>query len=170
MRRQSGTQMPCTVSSVGHTPDGEPGLAHMDPTQNDREGSRMLQERKPVGGPRSIHSLHELIRLIAGEARVEILLRVAERPRTVSELCEVTELDPPLVSHHLRPLREAGIINVLREGKFRRYYLTPSVQLAVTDNAFQLSIDGQDGTRVVLGGPLEDPPGNGGRTSPMGTP
>lgn len=42
----------------------------------------------------------------------------------VKEITEQTSLSRPAISHHLKILKEAGLINVRREGTFNYYYLT----------------------------------------------
>jgi DNA-binding transcriptional ArsR family regulator len=51
------------------------------------------------------------------------LLRV--RDRTVSELAEPFAMTQPAVSQHLRVLREAGLVDVRKEGRHRVYHLDP---------------------------------------------
>lgn len=42
----------------------------------------------------------------------------------VREITEYTSLSRPAVSHHLKILKEAGLVNVRREGTSNYYYLT----------------------------------------------
>jgi DNA-binding transcriptional ArsR family regulator len=51
------------------------------------------------------------------------LLRVRER--TVTELAEPFSMTQPAVSQHLRVLREAGLVDVRKEGRHRVYHLDP---------------------------------------------
>jgi DNA-binding transcriptional ArsR family regulator len=56
--------------------------------------------------------------------RCEILWHLAKHPRTVSELCQLTEQNQPVVSKHLRVLRTAGLVNdrtVRRDKRMRLY-------------------------------------------------
>lgn len=49
------------------------------------------------------------------------------RPRqgmNVKEITEMTRLSRPAISHHLKILKEAGLINVRQEGTANYYYLT----------------------------------------------
>jgi ArsR family transcriptional regulator, arsenate/arsenite/antimonite-responsive transcriptional repressor len=59
-------------------------------------------------------------------ARVAIVNRLASRGEAcVCELVEVLGLAQPTVSHHLRVLREAGLIEHERRGTWMYYRLVP---------------------------------------------
>jgi ArsR family transcriptional regulator len=60
-------------------------------------------------------------------ARVAIVNRLASCGEAcVCELVEVLELAQPTVSHHLRVLREAGLIEHERRGTWMYYHLVPA--------------------------------------------
>ncbi len=71
---------------------------------------------------------------LADPARVRLLRILAERdPRCGTALgacfCHLTErlgLSAPTVSHHLKILREAGLIEVVRAGRWSYYRLHPA--------------------------------------------
>lgn len=63
-----------------------------------------------------------LYRALGDMARQEIIILLAEEERlTVGELAKKTRISRPAVSHHLRILKEAGLLREEREG-VRRYY------------------------------------------------
>ena len=55
--------------------------------------------------------------------RLKLLYLVAERPHNVSELTEALDVSQPTVSHHLRILRERGLVKTEREGTCIYYSL-----------------------------------------------
>jgi DNA-binding transcriptional ArsR family regulator len=59
------------------------------------------------------------------------LLRV--RDRTVTELAEPFVMSQPAVSQHLRVLRDAGLVDVRKEGRHRIYHLDPAPLQEVFD-------------------------------------
>ncbi len=63
----------------------------------------------------------EIHGLLADGNRRRILELVVAGSPTVTELVRATRLRQPLVSHHLRALRAAGVVEAVREGRFRRY-------------------------------------------------
>lgn len=63
------------------------------------------------------------LRVLADEARLRILGLLAERELCVCELVGALKLSQPLVSHHLRVLRNAGLLSSGRRGKWVYYAL-----------------------------------------------
>jgi len=53
--------------------------------------------------------------------RLRILLVLADGRKPVGRVVEELGLSQPLVSHHLKELRQAGLLNVEREGPFVFY-------------------------------------------------
>ncbi|MFC4335450.1 ArsR/SmtB family transcription factor [Salininema proteolyticum] len=58
---------------------------------------------------------------LADENRLGLVLLLTERSRTVRELSEATGLSQTLVSHHLKPLRELGLVEVTPQGRSNVY-------------------------------------------------
>ncbi|UCE20904.1 MAG: helix-turn-helix transcriptional regulator [Candidatus Aminicenantes bacterium] len=59
-----------------------------------------------------------------GEAnRLKIIKFIGEEERSVSEIVDAMKLSQPLVSHHLRALRNAQILEAKRSGPFVYYKL-----------------------------------------------
>lgn len=67
------------------------------------------------------HSLVPVLKAISDDYRLAILLTLSEESRTVVELTEQLGIPQPLVSHHLKALREASLITVAPEGRSNRY-------------------------------------------------
>jgi DNA-binding transcriptional ArsR family regulator len=63
--------------------------------------------------------------LVAEPTRRRILDLLRERARPVGELVKLLGLSQPGVSKHLRLLREAGLVQVRRDGQHRLYQLDP---------------------------------------------
>jgi DNA-binding transcriptional ArsR family regulator len=61
------------------------------------------------------------MKALSDENRLAILLAVAEGPRAVVELSEATGLGQTLVSHHLKTLRETGLVSVRPQGRSNVY-------------------------------------------------
>ena len=60
---------------------------------------------------------------ISDPKRLMLLYLVSERPMNVGELTEVLAVPQPTVSHHLRILRERGLVRAEREGTSIYYSL-----------------------------------------------
>ena len=68
-------------------------------------------------------ALAPLLKALSDERRLAILLLLAEDELTVKELQEATGMGQPLVSHHLKLLRDHGLVTVTAEGRSNRYAL-----------------------------------------------
>jgi ArsR family transcriptional regulator len=55
--------------------------------------------------------------------RLRLLYLVAEHPQNVTELTEALDVSQPTVSHHLRILRERGLVTAERQGTSIYYSL-----------------------------------------------
>ena len=65
-------------------------------------------------------------RRLAIRTRVAIVSRLASGEKCcVCDLTDVFELSQPTISHHLRILREAGLVDSERRGTFAYYWLVP---------------------------------------------
>jgi ArsR family transcriptional regulator len=60
-------------------------------------------------------------RALGDETRLRLLEQLAVGERNVAELMEIMELGQSLVSHHLRALREAGLVHDRRDGRWVYY-------------------------------------------------
>lgn len=71
-----------------------------------------------------VNLLHaQMCQGLADPTRILILYFLADGPRYVNELAEVLEVRQPTVSHHLKVLRERGLVTATREGNAIRYEL-----------------------------------------------
>lgn len=82
----------------------------------------MLQVVANVGRPVR-QDEPDLFAALADPTRRELLERLARGERTVSELAAGLPVSQAAVSQHLRLLRETGLVEVDRDGRFRRYRL-----------------------------------------------
>jgi ArsR family transcriptional regulator len=67
-----------------------------------------------------------VFKALADPTRVAIVSRLASGEKCcVCDLTAVFDLSQPTVSHHLRILREAGLVDFERRGTFAYYWLVP---------------------------------------------
>lgn len=71
----------------------------------------MLPERA------ELEAAARLFRALATPARLQLLCLLADGPATVSRLVELSGLSQPLVSQHLRILRETELVTLTRTGR-----------------------------------------------------
>jgi DNA-binding transcriptional ArsR family regulator len=70
-----------------------------------------------VDQPDDLRELRTFHRALADVNRLRIVRRLAETPSTVTELIDHVGLSQPLVSHHLKRLRDAGLVVTRRAGR-----------------------------------------------------
>jgi DNA-binding transcriptional ArsR family regulator len=63
------------------------------------------------------------LKALSDPNRLHLLLLLAEGPRTVRELTEAASMSQTLVSHHLAPLREQGLVTITPKGRSNVYSL-----------------------------------------------
>jgi ArsR family transcriptional regulator len=69
----------------------------------------------------------ERLAVLAEPTRLAVLGFLLDRPATVKEINGAVRVAQNLLSHHLRVLREAGLVVARREGKAVRYELARGV-------------------------------------------
>jgi DNA-binding transcriptional ArsR family regulator len=74
-----------------------------------------------------LDSLARLFKLFSDPNRIRILLVIGKDQKSVSEIMNETSLSQTLVSFHLRPLRESGIVATERKGPFIYYRVSEPV-------------------------------------------
>lgn len=63
----------------------------------------------------------QLFKVLGNESRLWLVRLLGEEPTTVGGLAERTGMSQPLVSQHLRTLRQAGLVTAERHGKEMSY-------------------------------------------------
>lgn len=58
-----------------------------------------------------------LFKVLGSEVRLQLLELIDDEPSTVGHLVERAGISQPLVSQHLRTLREAGLVTATRAGR-----------------------------------------------------
>lgn len=69
-----------------------------------------------------------LLKVLADDTRLDVVRQLMNGPRHVGELNASIPIDQSLLSHHLKILRESGIVTAARDGKAVLYSLAPSVE------------------------------------------
>ena len=83
---------------------------------------------------REVDQLHaEICAGLAEPTRILILYELSERPRNVTELSNDLGLSQPLVSRHLKVLRDHGLVTVREEAQ-HRYYRLDATPLEVVED------------------------------------
>ncbi len=94
-------------------------------------------------GEKGLESLSKLFGLLRDPNRLRILFSIGKEKKTVSEIMSETSLPQTLVSFHLRPLRESGILTTERKGPFIYYSLSESALIDLLSSLCGVSPKGQ---------------------------
>ena len=73
-----------------------------------------------------------VLKAMADETRLRLLESLLVKEKCVTELVQELNCPQPHASHHLRILRDAGLVKGLREGKQVCYCIAPGVRRALT--------------------------------------
>lgn len=73
------------------------------------------------------------LRALADPTRVQIVvaLREAKAPLCTCDFTASTELSQPTITHHIRKLREAGLVEATRSGIWTYYRLRPHLPTSI---------------------------------------
>lgn len=81
----------------------------------------MDQDADLTGMERPLADLAFLARALADENRLRILMHIGTDRLSVTQIAEDLGLSQPLVSHHLKELKRALLVDVERRGPFIHY-------------------------------------------------
>lgn len=77
----------------------------------------------------------QLFKVLGNESRLGLVRLLGQSPRTVGALVEASGLSQPLVSQHLRTLRQVGLVTSQRHGKEVLYEVADTHVTHVIDDA-----------------------------------
>lgn len=82
-------------------------------------------------------SLSALLKIVSEETRLRILCILLKGKHCVCELMDHNNLSQSLISHHLKDLKDAGIVNNRKDG-LRVYYFLTEKGKNITNQLFKL--------------------------------
>ena len=86
---------------------------------------------------KQVSSLASLLKIVAEESRLKILCILQDGEHCVCEMLKQLKLSQSLVSHHLRDLKEVGVIKSEKRGLYVHYSLT-NEGIRITNLLFQI--------------------------------
>lgn len=95
-----------------------------------------------------MRKLAEFYKALGDETRLKIIQMLAEKEMCVCEVIDRLNLSQPAISHHLKILRQAGLVQDTKEGKWVYYALKES---AFKDYNAELN-------KILTGPPHENTP------------
>ena len=93
-----------------------------------------------VGGkPVSIElTCADKLKVLSDKTRLSVMECLMDEPSHVGRLAEILEVEQSLLSHHLKVLREAGLVISDRDGKSVLYKAAPGTEVAGAENTINL--------------------------------
>ena len=84
---------------------------------------------KPAGKTLTEDQVLLIVKALGDRRRYEILKRLGECPDALAcgTVRDCTRINPATLSHHMKELEIAGLVEVVREGKFASYVLRRDV-------------------------------------------
>jgi ArsR family transcriptional regulator, nickel/cobalt-responsive transcriptional repressor len=70
----------------------------------------------------------QVLRILGDPTRLDVIRSLLQGPRRVGEINDLLNVEQSLLSHHLRVLREAGLVESRRNGKAVLYRLSPALE------------------------------------------
>ena len=87
-------------------------------------------------GAEDAERLSQALRVVADPARLRLISLISSRPGQEACVCEVTEplgLSQPTVSHHLKVLHQAGLLEREQRGRWAYYRIVPEPLRVIRD-------------------------------------
>ncbi len=78
------------------------------------------------------------LKVLGDTTRLSVMAMLLKGPKNVTEMNGLLKMDQSLLSHHLKILRDAGLVKSSREGKAVRYALAEGVDLSQTGKMIDL--------------------------------
>ena len=83
-------------------------------------------------------SCADLLKVLADETRLSVLRKLLDGPKHVGEINEELQVEQSLLSHHLKVLRDTGLVIAARQGKAVLYQLAPRFEAIQSGNSIHL--------------------------------
>jgi ArsR family transcriptional regulator len=82
--------------------------------------------------PQKIEQTTEILKTLADPTRLQIVLclRDAKEPVCICDFTATFDISQPTVSHHMAKLRDAGLVDVTKQGIWSFYRLAPDLPAA----------------------------------------
>jgi ArsR family transcriptional regulator, nickel/cobalt-responsive transcriptional repressor len=86
-------------------------------------------------------SCAELLKILADETRLAVVRQLLQGAKHVTQINETLQIEQSLLSHHLKVLRDAGMVIARRDGKAMLYSLSPKLQGTAAGRRIQHGIN-----------------------------
>ncbi len=118
----------------------------------------VLKDLEAVANRNELRVLANLVKSMADETRLAILTMLQDGEMCVCEIMEALPVSQPAVSHHLRILRQAGLIADRRQGKWIFYSLDPDAVESAASLLDRMLFQPTRQLKAAGGGPIRQHP------------
>lgn len=80
----------------------------------------------------------DLMKVLGDETRLAVMRQLLYQPKQVNEINRSLTVSQSLLSHHLKILRDAGLVTSHRMGKAVLYEIAPSLRKTDTDTIIDM--------------------------------
>ena len=91
-----------------------------------------------VKQPATPSNCADKLKVLGDATRLSVVEALLAGPKNVTELNARIRIEQSLLSHHLRVLRDAGLVVPIRDGKAVRYEIAPGVARQVAGKGINL--------------------------------
>jgi DNA-binding transcriptional ArsR family regulator len=106
---------------------------------------------------KDVVKLQLIFQTLSDASRLKILKYINEKECSVTQIVEGTKLSQPLVSHHLRTLRDRQILETNRVGPFVYYRIKDKKLLEIFDMILEVisPLDASQASNSFMCGPMK---------------
>ncbi len=91
-----------------------------------------------------MRELVDLLKVLADESRLKIIFALEKKPACVCELAFFLKLTQATISSHLKQLRQAGLVDYKKDGKWVEYFLSDNDTFRTMMTQLKLYIPDRD--------------------------
>lgn len=133
---------------MSRTPAALEAPARLSRLRRNGTGRHVNSVERRAFSPEYVRRAAHLLGILSHETRLRIVLQIAQGELTVSSLCELLDRPQSNVSHHLRILRDAALVQDRREGRYVYYELEISTWRALANGFFDKLLEGENAVRL----------------------
>lgn len=105
---------------------------------SDPRMEKHMAELKNKKYQNNVNQCANMFKVLSDETRLAVVKQLLSQPKQVNELNEQLPVSQSLLSHHLKILRDAGLVYGKRQGKAVVYEISPKLKTSKVKNAINL--------------------------------
>lgn len=98
--------------------------------------------------PEYVSAAAQLLGVLSNETRLHVVLLLAQGEANVTELGDALDVPQSSLSHHLRILRNTGLVSDRRDGRYVLYRINIPAWTRLAHGFFDTLLEGEDEVRL----------------------